>query len=815
MNKKVLSAILFSALFAGTGTFTSCIDNDEPAGIEELRGAKAALLLAKVEVEKADAAFTLAQAEVEKAKAAIKNAKAEYEAALAEGQRLANELQAAQNEQEKLAIEAAIADAKRAAELAAITHEEELLSAKTALAEAKRTYELTLAKIEVAKELLPYQDMVEISYFQGLVSDAQDKVDDAVAELEDAKEDYDDAAIDYKYKGEIEKKRLENAVAKQEGLLAAAKEELAKWEGFLENDVETADWRAEIDSLNELLVALDKEKTADLELELARLENSDEYKALKDAVEEAGKPAVLDSVYSYTYYGAEDSVALKTSENGAPKTELFNGEEIEKTYVTQEAIDLIEKLNADGELIDGLIKEAKDMVSSFTAEKKNLLDTIAKYAENDTTALGNSNKAIKAWEDALKAYNGTVSAADLAVAKTAAETAANTFVTAYNAAAGDAAKEKTAAEAYRKVLIKYYDAAKKNGMTFNNIALGEPALYPGTSTVYTKYTASNVYTLLNDATNGAANLVTVYEAVSNNVNYFLTVQKDKTKDEAYKSTPEKTEADVKVATWLSGAIAKDAANDYLAKLEAASEDAFGPAAQYITGEFSTELLGETGNYLQVKPDTADVLWLAGQGSSNLGYFGTYLLTEDDAFTAYAKNYKEIIKNYEGAEAYWTAKVAILKAALVAQEAALEAAEIAQEEYEIENIEAIGDKIDVINERAGRIEAVRDALKAAVEVYLPAELKGSSDYATGAETFAKMLAGKIESAQDDVEDAEDDLAGAQIDLEKNENGTYSSLESAKVAYEKAQAKLDEAQAELDKALKDLEKALEIFAATSAE
>ena len=62
MNKKVLSAILFSALFAGTGTFTSCIDTDEPAGIENLRGAKAELIRAKVAVETANAAYVNAEA---------------------------------------------------------------------------------------------------------------------------------------------------------------------------------------------------------------------------------------------------------------------------------------------------------------------------------------------------------------------------------------------------------------------------------------------------------------------------------------------------------------------------------------------------------------------------------------------------------------------------------------------------------------------------------------------------------------------------------------------------------------------------------
>ena len=62
MNKKVLSAILFSALFVGTGTFTSCIDTDEPEGITNLRGAKAELIRAKVAVEAANAAYVQAEA---------------------------------------------------------------------------------------------------------------------------------------------------------------------------------------------------------------------------------------------------------------------------------------------------------------------------------------------------------------------------------------------------------------------------------------------------------------------------------------------------------------------------------------------------------------------------------------------------------------------------------------------------------------------------------------------------------------------------------------------------------------------------------
>lgn len=40
-------------LLGATPVFTGCIDNDEPAGIAELRGAKAELLKAKATVETA------------------------------------------------------------------------------------------------------------------------------------------------------------------------------------------------------------------------------------------------------------------------------------------------------------------------------------------------------------------------------------------------------------------------------------------------------------------------------------------------------------------------------------------------------------------------------------------------------------------------------------------------------------------------------------------------------------------------------------------------------------------------------------------
>ena len=63
---------LVAALLVGgaTTTFTGCIDNDEPASITELRGAKTELIKAKAAVQTAEAAYKEAQIAIVNAKAA-------------------------------------------------------------------------------------------------------------------------------------------------------------------------------------------------------------------------------------------------------------------------------------------------------------------------------------------------------------------------------------------------------------------------------------------------------------------------------------------------------------------------------------------------------------------------------------------------------------------------------------------------------------------------------------------------------------------------------------------------------------------------
>ena len=85
MRKKWTYVAIVSMMLGVAPVFTGCVDTDEPAGIENLRGAKAELLkakaeleLAKIELVKAQAAHELANANRQQADADYRKAEEEY-----------------------------------------------------------------------------------------------------------------------------------------------------------------------------------------------------------------------------------------------------------------------------------------------------------------------------------------------------------------------------------------------------------------------------------------------------------------------------------------------------------------------------------------------------------------------------------------------------------------------------------------------------------------------------------------------------------------------------------------------------------------
>lgn len=129
--------LVVALLMGGVSTsLTSCIDNDEPAGITDLRGAKAELLRAKAQVE-------LAEAAIRNANAAIQQAKADYLQEKVAQEKLNTDYQTAKNEDDKLALQQAAAIREQ-------TYLKQLYAAQQEAKQAELDYQTALAKIEIS-----------------------------------------------------------------------------------------------------------------------------------------------------------------------------------------------------------------------------------------------------------------------------------------------------------------------------------------------------------------------------------------------------------------------------------------------------------------------------------------------------------------------------------------------------------------------------------------------------------------------------------------------------------------------------------------
>ena len=129
--------LVAALLMGGVSTsLTSCIDNDEPAGINDLRGAKAELLRAKAAVENAEAA-------IKTATAAIKQAKADYEQEKVAQEKLYTDWLTAKYEDDKTALQQDAAIREQA-------YLQKLYQAQSAAKQAELDYQRALAQIEIA-----------------------------------------------------------------------------------------------------------------------------------------------------------------------------------------------------------------------------------------------------------------------------------------------------------------------------------------------------------------------------------------------------------------------------------------------------------------------------------------------------------------------------------------------------------------------------------------------------------------------------------------------------------------------------------------
>lgn len=217
--KKIL--LIGTAVFGMFFMATSCLDNTEPAGIEELRNAKSELIRAQAAYEQARIALIEAEAAMQEALtqgALLDNQLKELELRERE---LDLELQEAENEHairmmeleylltqeennarieeikmeiaelelRQMQLELDMQELELAKETMVQQHELELLELQTQLAEAQATYEQTLRDIEAAKHGLTQGEQDKIQQYIDAIDAIRIDLDAAEAQLISAQND--------------------------------------------------------------------------------------------------------------------------------------------------------------------------------------------------------------------------------------------------------------------------------------------------------------------------------------------------------------------------------------------------------------------------------------------------------------------------------------------------------------------------------------------------------------------------------------------------------------------------------------------------
>lgn len=277
--------ILF--LVVGIGalcTLSSCLQNEEPAGIEVLRNAKAELIKAQAQYATAQAALMSAEVayqELENAEKALDNRLKEAQVAYEEA-RL--ELLKAQDAAESEAIiaywEAEMLRWQNEKEAMIADHEWEMLQKQTAIANAEKEYNEALAALELASASLSDAEEKAINGYRQDIENVRTALETVYKELYSARTDLLDAKYSFDREKTIAQKQrvLENM---QIALTYAQKfYDEAKAVDFQAGNDE---WRTKVDELDAQIEEIQKQLDA-YKIQAAELENS--KKGDEDAIEQ-------------------------------------------------------------------------------------------------------------------------------------------------------------------------------------------------------------------------------------------------------------------------------------------------------------------------------------------------------------------------------------------------------------------------------------------------------------------------------------------------------------------------------------------------
>lgn len=241
-------------------TLSSCLQNEEPAGIEVLRNAKAELIKAQAQYATAQAAYVSAQVayqelvnaekeldnRIKAAQAAYWEAYYQYRAAVEQ----------AKSEQEIAYWEAEMLRQQNEKELIIERYKKALLEAQTATAQAEYNYQVAMDALALASSSLSQAEKEAIAGYRQDIEEvrkaletAQKGIAGAQTDLLDAKYYFDGERILAQYQ-----RRLENLQVAVDLAQAAYDEAKA-----MDLDAGNSEWQTKVDELEALIEGIDKE----------------------------------------------------------------------------------------------------------------------------------------------------------------------------------------------------------------------------------------------------------------------------------------------------------------------------------------------------------------------------------------------------------------------------------------------------------------------------------------------------------------------------------------------------------------------------
>ena len=277
--------------------FSSCLENIEPEGIADLRGAKAELLRAQTALAEAnaakvnaDAAYVQAQAKIQEAIAKQEEAKVAYYEAQAllaqyeaEYQALVNANYEAEKaielEQKMAEAQAAIAEAEALAAVYAAELERDLIYVQKEIAEYQADLEKALKDLAIAKNSLTPEQLSKVSAMENAVNEARNGVEAKTVALENAARQLAAALaeVDEIKANKLNMRMAELKLAVAQAALEGKVKAEAEAKAALELDPSVTDWEAKVEAYKAEIAKLDSEwykKDAEIDEQMASMRDS-------------------------------------------------------------------------------------------------------------------------------------------------------------------------------------------------------------------------------------------------------------------------------------------------------------------------------------------------------------------------------------------------------------------------------------------------------------------------------------------------------------------------------------------------------------